>query len=310
MAEWDIAVGETLLRRELHDRWGGGRYGGMEPAPRAKSVLLFSKPSAGAAFGYKYDGWHDDGSYHYTGDGQEGDQSPEAGGNKSLIDAPALGRAVRVFRSEGVHTTYVGEFELLDPGYYRADAPDRNGEVRSVLVFRLRPVGNVLRQALEDAAPDLKAPQMIALEANDIDAYVMARPDEPPNAVRREAELVKRYATWLGNAGHATARHRIPLPEGGSMLTDIYNVTADELIEAKASSARSYVRSALGQVLDYSRYLNPREKSVLLPTYPGDDLVALLHAHRVGVWWPTGSIFRKGGSANSYQGPAAPGLDA
>jgi hypothetical protein len=127
---WDIEVGETLLRKDLHDRWGGGRYGGMEPSVKAESVFLFSNPSAGEIFGYKYDGWHADGTLHYTGDGQVGDQSLRSGGNKSLLDAEALGRTVRVFRSEGRDTTYLGAFELADPPYYRADALDREGEIK------------------------------------------------------------------------------------------------------------------------------------------------------------------------------------
>jgi hypothetical protein len=70
VVRWDIAVGEKLLRRELHDRWGGGRYGGMEPSGKAEAPFLFSQPSVGETFGYKYDGWHDDDTCHYTGDGQ------------------------------------------------------------------------------------------------------------------------------------------------------------------------------------------------------------------------------------------------
>ncbi len=81
MPDWDIEAGETLLRRDLHDRWGGGGggggggYGGMEPAVRADSVFLFSNPSAGEVFGHTYDGWFSDGTFHFTGDGQVGDQS-------------------------------------------------------------------------------------------------------------------------------------------------------------------------------------------------------------------------------------------
>jgi len=33
MVTWDIEVGETLLRKDLHDRWSGGRYGGMGHPP-------------------------------------------------------------------------------------------------------------------------------------------------------------------------------------------------------------------------------------------------------------------------------------
>jgi len=85
--EWDISPGTTLLRSELHDRWGGARFGGIEPAPRAESVFLFYKPDVRSAFGYDYDGAQPDGTFHYTGDGQVGDQLPTVGGNKSLLDA-------------------------------------------------------------------------------------------------------------------------------------------------------------------------------------------------------------------------------
>lgn len=287
---WDIAIGETLLRRDLHDRWGGGRYGGMEPSVKAQSVFLFTKPRVGELFGYKYDGWHADGTFHYTGDGQEGDQSPDAGGNSSLLNAPSQGRAIRLFRSEKTSTTYVGKFTLADPPYYTADAPDRNGEVRSVLVFRLMPEGDVLHNSA-DEVPDYLGPEEIPLEAANVEGYAQARPDEPPVAVRREAELVRRYSEWLKAEGRETVRHRIPIPGSGHLLTDVYDKTTEELIEAKASAARVHVRAGLGQVLDYSRYLDHKRRSLLLPQRPAEDLVALLHTYKVGVIWPAGPGF-------------------
>lgn len=95
-----------------------------------KRRAFFSSPTrkAGGSFGYDYDGWHDDGLLHYTGDGQVGDQSPEDGGNHALLKAADQERSVRMFASEGRATTYVGEFVLANPPYYRADSLDRNGE--------------------------------------------------------------------------------------------------------------------------------------------------------------------------------------
>src|SRR4051795_8573088 len=82
MLSWDVEVGQTMLRSELHDRWGGGRYGGMEPSVKAESVFLFTKPGAGHVFGYTYDGWDPDVHSTIPGDGQLLDQSPDTGGNK------------------------------------------------------------------------------------------------------------------------------------------------------------------------------------------------------------------------------------
>ncbi|WP_151083873.1 hypothetical protein [Nocardioides cynanchi] len=288
---WDIEVGETLLRKDLHDRWGGGRYGGMEPSVKAQSVFIFSNPSVGAAFGYKYDGWHADGTLHYTGDGQVGDQSLRTGGNKSLMDAGKLGRTIRVFRSEERDTTYLGLFELAHPPYYRADALDRQGEVRSVLVFRLSPLGDVLKDPIDDADPDTAIPEELPVEANNVDKYAAQRPDEPREAVRREAQLVGRYTEWLNAQGQATVRHRVPIPGGGYLFTDVFNKATEELVEAKASAARSYVRAALGQVLDYARFLDHEAKAVLLPVRPSADLIELLTSHECAVIWEEGKTY-------------------
>lgn len=292
MTDWDIAVGETLLRSELHDRWGGGRYGGMEPAVRANSVFLFSNPSVGAVYGYKYDGWHRDGTYHYTGDGQVADQSPDTGGNRDLLKAASLGRTIRLFESERTSTTYVGAFELADPPWFPADARDRNHEMRKVIVFRLAPIGGVAR-GLVDFAVEPSQPEELPLEASNIDAYVVGRPEEPPVGVRREAELVKAYAEWLAARGEEAVRHRLPLPSGGQLYTDIFNKSRGELLEAKASAARVHVRTGLGQLLDYGRFLNHNRRSLLLPSRPADDLVELLHAHGVGLVWRTDVSFER-----------------
>jgi hypothetical protein len=293
MIDWDIEPGTTLVRRELHDRWGGGWYGGMEPAPRAESVFLFTKPSAGAAFGYTYDGWRSDGTFQYTGDGQVGDQSPDEGGNRALLQAARQGRTIRLFRSVGVNTTYLGAFELTAEPYYRADAPDRDDAMRSVLVFRLAPLGEVVRDPLDGGPAENTGPLELALEASNIEAYIAARPNEPALAVRREAELVRQYAAWLEEQGHSSVRHLVPLPGGASMYTDVFDKTASELIEAKASSARTYIRTGLGQILDYARYVAHSKRSLLLPTRPGNDLVELLMSHRVNVIYRVGSAFQR-----------------
>jgi hypothetical protein len=90
-----------------------------------------------------------------------------------------------------------------------------------------------------DVAPsDVDTSEELPLDAGDVDAYVVRHRDEPPVAVRREAKLVRQYSVWLAGKGEETVRHRIPLPSGGYLFTDIFNKTTNELMEAKASAAR------------------------------------------------------------------------
>ena len=74
------------------------------------------------------------------------------------------------------------------------------------------------------------------------------------------------------------------------MFTDIFDKTENILYEAKASANRVDVRGALGQILDYRRFVNVDACYVLLPDRPAQDLVDLLAIHDVGV------VFRTDGS--------------
>jgi len=57
-----------------------------------------------------------------------------------------------------------------------------------------------------------------------------------------------------------------------------------ELMEAKSSAARTHIRQALAQLLDYAPSLGggpPNDLSVLVPSRPSDSAVALLHRYGV-----------------------------
>lgn len=294
MVNWDIKPGETLLRKELHDRWGGARYGGMEPSRVADSVFLFSKPSEGAKYGYRYDGWSEDGFFYYTGDGQEGDQSTERGGNRALLKTKDNGRAIRVFWSVGTNTTYIGEFALGEPPYVRRQAPDVSGEgLREVLVFKLIP-GEGARVDLLEPLSDL-----VVLTAVDIpiessmEAYLTGRLAQLTRNEPGENRLVWDYQRWLLGRGTAVSRQKVPLPDGGVMYTDIFDLKRMELIEAKGDCARKSIRLALGQILDYSRYVPHEALAILTPERPQQDLVELLRHHGVSSIWRFGDDFKR-----------------
>lgn len=58
--------------------------------------MIFTDPIAGEKHGY-YDGWMPDGLFHYSGEGQYGDQRMLSG-NASILNHRAEGRALRVFK--------------------------------------------------------------------------------------------------------------------------------------------------------------------------------------------------------------------
>jgi alkylated DNA nucleotide flippase Atl1 len=105
--------------------------------------------------------------------------------------------------------------------------------------------------------------------------------------LREEATLVHDLAAWVADRhGEVLTRWALPTGEGGPpLLTDAFLPSHRLLIEAKAGAGREYVRMALGQLLDYRRYVPAPAPglAVLLPVAPSRDMAALLAEHAVGV---------------------------
>ena len=57
---WTLEAGAVLSRRDRRLQYGGAPYGGIEQSAQSLNVFIYSDPSAGAAYGYNYDGWNED----------------------------------------------------------------------------------------------------------------------------------------------------------------------------------------------------------------------------------------------------------
>jgi hypothetical protein len=286
---WELAVGETLPRRDVHAKFGGSRQSGIAPSSTSPNVLVFTNPAKGEKFGYNFDGWHADGTFHYTGEGKVGDQRFRAG-NKAIRDHKRDGQALRVFESSGTSTTYVGEFRTAEPAYELADAADLNGDLRSVIVFRLEQVNGLAAEPV--AAEPMPTPGVVDLpvEANLAETYAATANGEPAERRRAEGGLVNRYAAWLQQQGHDVCRKQVVPPgELQPLYNDLFNITANELVEAKGSIVREAVRMAVGQVLDYARHVPHASRGVLLPSRPREDLVALVLSADMSCIWESDS---------------------
>ena len=167
--EWHLRPGDTILRTELHDRYGGSGQSGIAPSAKTPNIMLFSAESSGAQHGYLWDGWSpaQPDLLQYTGEGQVGDQTPNQRGNGAILSHRPHSAHLRLFTPASGTVTYVGEF-ALDPvsAYVTQRGPDRDGNERNVVVFRLRPVGAVARHLIPTAGRDAGAPSKRGLDAD------------------------------------------------------------------------------------------------------------------------------------------------
>ncbi|MEJ8280479.1 winged helix-turn-helix domain-containing protein [Pseudonocardia spirodelae] len=117
----------------------------------------------------------------------------------------------------------------------------------------------------------------VPLENSQTFDYAIAA-KEAASGIKEEAKLVERFAAHLEGKGHEIGRFKIcPPGDDVTLYTDLFDVTANRLYEAKGTSDRVAVRMAIGQLLDYSRHINPTPKlAVLIPRTPTEDLLNLL----------------------------------
>lgn len=292
---WLIALGETRPRREIHGLYGGQDQGGISTPEGSRNVLVFTDPLAGKKFGYdRYEGLREDGSFAYTGQGQEGDQTFQRG-NKALRDVAANGSTVRLFRIRGTLATYVGAFTTGFPTFHPETIPDKHGEPRNGIIFNLVPI-----QAQTELLPAFGG------ELDELPSSYGSMPEprswSPPeysdvvvpgiDGQTREDRVVSRvefrlqnaFGRWMHDRGDRPSRLR--LRAGATVIEpDFFFEKRGWIVEAKQSTARGYVREAVGQVLDY---VNVAERSglsavpaVLLPGKPEKDLQGLLAKHGI-----------------------------
>lgn len=291
--DFALKPGDTIRRLGLHKQYGGQRQGGIGPSKVTPNVFLFSDPASGHKHGY-FDGWGDDGCYHYAGEGQVGDQVMKRG-NLAIKNHWQDGRALRLFDGARGTIIYVGEFTLAaERSWYLDDAPGTGtDEIRSVIMFRLLPIetATTARPWLPETPHPRSEVSELDIEQIHTERSYVNPSRQPYVAERHEAELVRGYEQYLSAHGHRVSRHKIVPPnELKPLFTDLYDATSHTLVEAKGTVTREAVRMAIGQLLDYKRFLpeegEPASLAVLLPREPRGDLIRLCNDNQITVIWP------------------------
>jgi 5-methylcytosine-specific restriction protein A len=132
-----FTVGKEYRRSDLHDQYGGSRQGGISPSAKSPIVLLFTGES-GKQYGYLHDGFQENGTFCYTGEGRNGDMRMIKG-NLAIRDSSANEKQLHLFeQTRKGFVQYLGEFSYLD--HHEERAPDLTGILRKVIVFELEVV--------------------------------------------------------------------------------------------------------------------------------------------------------------------------
>lgn len=318
---WDLAVGDEDSRTEIQKRHRGSNARGISAPGRTtglNDIMLWWRPEHGEGFGY-LDGWTTDGTaFYFTGTGQRGDQRFEApfAENGRVRDHVANGDHVRLLRYIGKNQVrYLGELRLdASESWKWIDGPDSTLRTRRMIQFRFLPVDDIELAASER----VRSPVVTTAEA----AVLPPVPPEPVAtdvealggiqfkrlmkarevlAERKESVLVHAFQSWLDTTLNLDSTGlRIPYrAEGRNLRADLFVTKPRILIEAKGTVARESIRMAIGQLLDYSRWVRPSPALMLLtPDRPPADMCDLLDSLDISYAWQVAvDVFEVSGTA-------------
>lgn len=270
--DWDLSPGDQIRRVDLHDRYGGGRQGGIAPSRKTPNVLIFSDAASGHQHGY-FDRWEGD-TFVYCGEGQAGDQEMTHG-NRAILDHGEHQRALRVFQGARGTVTYIGEFELDPEAPWSPEpAPSTTGDQRLVIMFRLRPVSAQVPEPNSGEVGEeyREEDEEVATRARD---EFRVDPDAVDRALRGHRHTQNLLARWARNRGYRPRR-----PGKGEPRFDVAWQQGDVLVVAEVKSLSGglaqtgQLRLGLGQVLDYAAQFEDRglrTKPVLAVEHEPDE---------------------------------------
>lgn len=140
------------------------------------------------------------------------------------------------------------------------------------------------------AKPQMMETQLVSLAHEDELEYEVRTRQKVVLAKKREAELVTKYREWLEDQGR-----KLHIVKYDKLRCDAYEEERGNLIEAKCSAGREYIRMAVGQLLDYAyvgreRFGKPN-KAILLPEKPVQKCIDWLSDLRIGVVWSEKNVF-------------------
>ena len=127
-------IGKIYNRRaDIHGRYKGQQYGGIATPANHPYIFIFTGDS-GSEYGY-IDDFDPNGTFKYTGEGQEGDMKMSKG-NLAISDHQKNNKKILLFESTSQgFVRFLGCCNYIF--HHIEERPDRNGELRNAIVFHL-----------------------------------------------------------------------------------------------------------------------------------------------------------------------------
>ncbi len=124
-------------RSEIHRQFGGQSQGGIS-TPSKFSIIFLFHTSQGSRYGYK-DGWSNNNTYLYSGEGTRGDMKFDKG-NRAIKDHIQNKEQILFFEEaeKRGYYTFLGEFNCI--GYTYSETIDEEEKLRRGIVFELLPI--------------------------------------------------------------------------------------------------------------------------------------------------------------------------
>lgn len=218
-------VGAIYNRQaDIHGRYGGQQQGGISTPAEYPLIFLFTGES-GSEYGY-VDQFREDGTFWYTGEGQEGDMDMTRG-NRAIRDHEANGKKLYLFEAVGQgQVRYLGNATYLS--HHWEERKDAKGDMRDAIVFELavetetdeqESVGASEPSPGYDAHRNLRSLNLEELRDLALNrASPSASEEERRENVRRRSEAVKEYVLRRANGICEGCEKEAPFTTNGGRL--------------------------------------------------------------------------------------------
>jgi hypothetical protein len=168
--------------------------------------------------------------------------------------------------------------------------PERNQQHKLICDWMERSVGpKAGEKKHQETVTERESAQLLDHSHDGELEYQVRTKASVKRAKKKEAKLVRQYLKWLEER-----KRNVKVMSDGQLRCDVYEKDRNNLIEAKASPKREFIRMAVGQLLDYAyigraRFGKPH-MAILLPRKPDLKQLEWL-PKQIRVVWKQGKIF-------------------